>query len=329
MGFILGFASPIILALNHSKQNPKSDTAINKTKFQEISPTPDKSKGVWRDIEISVLSPGGNYLAYTTDYSKDGIEATELYIQEQTNEYFVQRERLVEIWETPKSDSSGRQLIVWGPQGKWLALKAENKIVIVKIDKLGFDKYHKEVIKPDVIFETDANIDLSGELYLWFENDSLVASYKDGVYKIWPEKEKLIDIEDNIGIYPSLGSYLYWQNESECCGIKLMQIDKKTKKVTETGLTVVDYAGKVLANRSGNRICVETGSSGFYGYILYDLIKKNNVRRGQQYSYCGQWIDNNQISLIEIPYHHQWSKQIYIYDWESNTRYPVNNLHNN
>ncbi|HBC72957.1 MAG: hypothetical protein UX91_C0006G0151 [Candidatus Amesbacteria bacterium GW2011_GWB1_47_19] len=318
-----------ILALNIKKNVKVSEPC---PKCQDIEPTPDRRRGIWRDIDVGTLSPDGKYLAYLADYAREGVETFELYITEQTSDYFVQRESLAEIWKVmkdPENRYPDNELISWDKNSKWLAAVIYDKFAVVKITNMPASKPYKEEIKAEVVYQGTIPDDLNGEMGVWWNNDTLEASMGDGIYRIWPEAEKLAEVDTGYGAYPANNNnYLFWIPEEDCCPVHLMQINRITGDITDTEATAAEYAGKVIANADGNKVCFGNGSSGYFGYILYDLAAKKTLSSGQQYSYCGRWLDNNRVSVSEVSYYNQWSQQIYVYDFRARTRVPVINLAN-
>lgn len=63
-----------------------------------------------------------------------------------------------------------------------------------------------------------------------------------------------------------------------------------------------DYAGKLLFSPNGQKLCYESGSSGYFGYTIVDVTSSQVIATGNQYSYCRRWLDDEKITVLDRPY---------------------------
>ncbi len=312
-------------------KNPTNTMRNNKITNKELTQKTTEQESITnysRKVPKAKLSPNGQYIAYFEEITNEGSKSINFYVLEQTNDYFVKREGLFPIWKAPNAKQIQTiPQISWSKNGSYVAAVAGLDFVIFQIKSMGPSENYKEVVVTEIIKEGTLSQNLTGDVGLWFTQSSLQASQTDGVYEIWPEYKLILNKENKNGIYPAAEGYFYWEPKEECCKISLIKMSLNGT-ISDTGLIIDDYAGVVLPNQTDQWVCIENGASGYWGYVLYDLKQRTKVVGGQQYSYCGNWLDDNRITLIELPYFHQFSKQIYVYNLLTNKREPVINLEN-
>ncbi len=64
----------------------------------------------------------------------------------------------------------------------------------------------------------------------------------------------------------------------------------------------VDYPGQLIFSPNKKFACIEYGTSGYWGYTIFDLQQRKTLLSGIQSSYCLNWSKTNQLNVKEIPY---------------------------
>ena len=99
--------------------------------------------------------------------------------------------------------------------------------------------------------------------------------------------------------------FSYWKPR---LSLETPTVVKETSKGVEEYLLpeedLYDYLGNVLFSPEKTFICVESGASGYWGYLLGKISgnKVEKLLRGPQYSYCLNWLTDERILLKEQPY---------------------------
>lgn len=71
----------------------------------------------------------------------------------------------------------------------------------------------------------------------------------------------------------------------------------------------VDYPGKIIFSPDTKFACIEYGTSGYWGYHLFDLNSQKTILSGPQYSYCQAW--NNSVLTVKEELYNGFNTQIY------------------
>lgn len=324
-GYILGRRATIVTLASKTPQN----TQINTEKIPTSqSPTPQTTEKKTqteysRQILSTKLSPDGNYLAYMTSVRNNGAHNIEFMAVEQNPRYFVQRDSLLPIWTySVNGNQNYNSYLTWSENGKFIAVAIGTEFKIYNVTKQEKNPENKETIIIKEEHTGKLSSELMGDLGFWFNEVKLLAYFGTNVSEIWPSNKVLLDLPNSVGIYPTNNEYFYWERKEGGYGLRLFKLNSDGKAI-DTGATSEDYGGIVVSNNTGNLICFEQGASGYWGYQIYDIEKKKVLLSGQQYSYCGKWLDDNRVTLTEVPYFTQFSTQVYIYNAITNTREPA------
>ena len=77
-----------------------------------------------------------------------------------------------------------------------------------------------------------------------------------------------------------------------------------------------DYLGNILFSPNQDFVCVESGASGYWGYLV-GKVEGSGIQKilsGMQYSYCLSWLDENRVLLQEKPYSEPSKTYYYSYN---------------
>lgn len=124
------------------------------------------------------------------------------------------------------------------------------------------------------------------------------------------------------GLYPIPGSpgYAHWVEKS--------YIEKSSIEFNINGkvnlfkhIIQADGFSKILISPNLKNVCVETGTSGYYGYSVVDLSTSKTYASGPEYSHCIRWLDYHRIVLQEAEYNFSTdSPHFYLYDLLTNNK---------
>lgn len=324
-GYILGRRVTIVTLNTKKNQNTQINTEKDPTpQIPTPQTTEEKNQTEYsRQVLNTKLSPDGNYLAYITSVKNEGAHNIEFMAVEQNPRHFVQRDSLLPIWTYSVNENQNyNSYLTWSESGKFIAVAIGTEFKIYSITNQGKNSDNKETIIVKEAHSGKLNSDLMGDLGFWFNEVKLLAYFGTNVSEIWPSNKVLLYLPNSVGIYPTNNEYFYWERKESGYGLRLFKLSSDGK-ATDTGATSDDYGSLVISNKQGNLICFEQGASGYWGYQIYDIENKKILLSGQQYSYCGKWLDDNRITLTEVPYFTQFTTQVYIYNAITNTREPA------
>lgn len=166
-------------------------------------------------------------------------------------------------------------------------------------------RYVKELVLPEAEpYERVFLGKLSNEVY--FVSNKGVHTPDGQVVRV--NGTSLVPLDNQEGfsywLYPEENTY--YQDKLVVCRDNKQTIYETKKKM--------DVAGEQILSPDMTKVCNGFGSSGYWGYSIWDLDTAKEYLSGPQYSYCVKWLDNNRVLLKEVPYHYQWTTQYYIYD---------------
>ena len=90
-------------------------------------------------------------------------------------------------------------------------------------------------------------------------------------------------------------------------------MNKKTYKIPWTEDFTADSVSEPKISYNWSYGCVTIRSSGYSGFYIFSLPDGIKIDKGQQYSRCVEWIDNNRVIIAEKPYN-TYNTSYYIFD---------------
>ncbi len=239
--------------------------------------------------------------------------------------YKSRLDRFVKEYGPSVDDSGNPTLVTWSPDDSKIALYLLDNIVIFDLTINTINKesqgatYNNHVIT--VNKQNSVQIPISeSQIYdpeLFFSGDGSELYYKSIPDAVKFEKILLTTLEisrvDAPFPYPIPNSkgVVYWEESDTFEEHPMVVYTGDTKKrylITQA----FDYGGKIVLSPQRDKVCFENGSSGYYGYSLYDLTEDRMIEGGIQYSHCVKWLDNNTILVKETPFYYPEYFQYFI-----------------
>jgi hypothetical protein len=311
-------------------------------------PTPEVAVKTSNDVRErytsrSEFSPDGNYLVYLRVSKEADLWTVKVIISAQGLNYDVERNNpfnspdyeiisLIKDQKEANKYSTDFQA-TWSPDSRKLAILLPNELIIYefKIEEKIYKNDDTELVKkvlrtvseqviregiPEFFRRKPANL-------TYFNNETtLVASTDDGLYQIWPIQKKIYDAEhSNFHKLPTDDGFSFFREPAEYGGYELVILKNGKENRYKTPIEgSIDWAGNIFMSPSLNHVCAEVGYSGHHGYVIFALGSDNYILEGQEYSYCGKWLDNYRVVVKEIPYFNQWTTQYYLVDVRTGER---------
>lgn len=213
--------------------------------------------------------------------------------------------------------------IAWSSLSDKLAIVIPGYIEIFYIEKYveKIESVNYERFKETKHLEIKRNSQTTGHVNLFFSGDGKELYLNQEI----PEKIDLTD--DNpqltpvpvgrlgIGIYPIPGSsgYVTW-GENPYPKLNVIEL-RQNGEISKHNVDQMDYLGKIVLSPDSRKVCAEAGSSGYWGYRIYNLVTDTAISVGPEYSHCVRWLDNNRIIIKEAVYNFsQGSPHYYLFN---------------
>ncbi|HUW21686.1 MAG TPA: hypothetical protein VMW41_03360 [Candidatus Bathyarchaeia archaeon] len=222
----------------------------------------------------------------------------------------------------------------WSNKGTILAFLLPDEIIMLSFDYLSDGKYFYEInsSKETVVdYKTALKVkdyqeieipnmnweDLAYNFSMFFSGDDrylYVIQGESVFFRYDTLRDKVEDLiipgkeraAEYLEIYPVPGSpgYSYWVHGHYQKNSSVVTSDGTTEKeFSIPDSKGIDGLGKILFSPGRDKVCLEWGASGYWGYVVYEFPPGRLLDSGQQYSYCRRWLDDNRLVIIEDPYH--------------------------